>query len=330
MTARRRLWTLVVRGLGLAVLCAVLLRQIEPGSVARALHGLGVGAVALALLLGLLRLLLMGVRWMVLVPRASRPLRWWGYTRYTCLSNAVGLVLPGGFGGDIARSTMLVAALPAGRTGALISVLADRAVGLFSIVFMAGLAAALSPGSPAREWVLLLAGGASLAAALLVFWLRRAGRGQRAGAWLGRRGRVGASAEQIGAALTEIAAHGRGLWSAFALCFPIQLLGFWQAHILARALNVPAGFWEIALATALTWLVIILPISFAGLGLREVSYVYLMGRYGVSAESATALSLAVFAVTVLTAITGFVWLLFPAGHATAGDAARAREQVYGS
>jgi hypothetical protein len=76
----------------------------------------------------------------------------------------------------------------------------------------------------------------------------------------------------------------------------------------------------IPLATVATYF----PVAVAGLGVREVAFVFLFGKVGVAAPDATAASLAMLATYSLLAGAGFVvhllWPLAPAAEPAAEPA----------
>jgi len=65
------------------------------------------------------------------------------------------------------------------------------------------------------------------------------------------------------------------------------------------------------LEAALLWVILAIPISIAGFGVRELTLVYLMAPYRVYASIATAISLGYFAVSVTLGMVGipFVYLV---------------------
>jgi len=75
-------------------------------------------------------------------------------------------------------------------------------------------------------------------------------------------------------------------------------------YCVARALgmNVPLGhfFWIVAIVS----IVQMLPVTLAGVGLREGALVYLLKYEGVAASQAFAFSLAIFSVMVILSLTG--------------------------
>ena len=57
------------------------------------------------------------------------------------------------------------------------------------------------------------------------------------------------------------------------------------------------------------WLITALPISIGGVGVRELSLIWLLGMFGVSSEQAVTLSLLVYINTILIALLALPLLL---------------------
>jgi uncharacterized membrane protein YbhN (UPF0104 family) len=74
--------------------------------------------------------------------------------------------------------------------------------------------------------------------------------------------------------------------------------------LLCFALGIPVGFPQLLWIVAAVSVLQSLPISVAGLGVREGAFVYLLRQQGADPASALALSLTVFAIQVLLAAVG--------------------------
>jgi uncharacterized membrane protein YbhN (UPF0104 family) len=101
--------------------------------------------------------------------------------------------------------------------------------------------------------------------------------------------------------------HGLGPW--FPTRVALYSLGVHVAsaagfYIWALALGAPAGLAEVSWAWACYTLVVLLPITFAGLGAREGVLILLLRPYGVTGADAVALSFIQLAGTLVLALTG--------------------------
>jgi hypothetical protein len=91
------------------------------------------------------------------------------------------------------------------------------------------------------------------------------------------------------------------------------MIYFLQSYLIAKALNFHIGFWEMAGVIIITSAVLLIPITWAGFGTRELSLVVLLAHWGISSESAMAFSLLQFVATFfIGGITGLViWFSHP-------------------
>jgi len=82
---------------------------------------------------------------------------------------------------------------------------------------------------------------------------------------------------------------------------------FISAHyLLTKAFGLDVSFTAIAWVRPLAVLIQLLPVTIAGMGLREGSYMILLGLYGVSQEEAFAYSLGLFSQVILWAFIGIL------------------------
>ncbi len=98
------------------------------------------------------------------------------------------------------------------------------------------------------------------------------------------------------------------LWGAgLAACSLLSNLNFTLcAFLLARALGIPVTFWDMLLVMPAVILAATLPVSFGGWGVREGALVLLLGRCGVPAGQALALSLLFGGFSLLCGLPGLV------------------------
>ena len=83
-----------------------------------------------------------------------------------------------------------------------------------------------------------------------------------------------------------------------------DLLEVLVAYCFARACNIDLAFITIAWMQAIVSLLILLPITLSGLGVREGALVLMTARHGVTAPLALTWSLLIFAGTVAVAAIG--------------------------
>jgi len=95
------------------------------------------------------------------------------------------------------------------------------------------------------------------------------------------------------------------LWALLSVCASAL-----STYFLSRALGIAVGPTAVAAVMSMVTLVVIMPISLAGWGVREVSFVALLGMLGVEADAAFLLSVEVGLLTMLMSLPGAgLWLL---------------------
>jgi hypothetical protein len=83
-----------------------------------------------------------------------------------------------------------------------------------------------------------------------------------------------------------------------------ELLGITAVFCFAQALNLELGFYTVAWMRSAVYLVVLLPLSVLGLGVREVTLVFLTAAYGIIAPRAIAWSFLIFSGTLVGALGG--------------------------
>jgi uncharacterized protein (TIRG00374 family) len=224
-------------------------------------------------------------------------------------STFYGLILPGTLSGGLIRWYKL--ARQGNAVGALASLTWDRLADTVAVAIIGVVGWRLS--QPTAGHAVIGPGLLGVCAALIALYLAgfsravgdivlrpidSAARRLREG-WL--RGKL----EAVGVAARSY--HGRGI--AFPtrvalLSLTVQFVGSVGFFIWAQALGSPVGLAEVTWARACYTLVLLLPITFAGLGAREGVLILLLQPYGVTGADAVALSFIQLGGTLILAILG--------------------------
>ncbi|MFN3825784.1 MAG: lysylphosphatidylglycerol synthase transmembrane domain-containing protein [Pseudorhodobacter sp.] len=275
--------------LGVSVLMlALVMWQVAPQDLWQSLRGVAPGWLALAALALALQILLSALRWQVTARALGMDLprrRALGEYGLAVFSNTF---LPGGVLGDVTRA--LRARHLQGWRRAAASVVIERLAGQVALGLWA-LGAVVVWLGPEPGGLLLA--GAGLIGLMGLLALRRFA--PEAGPAL-RRSWTGAAVwpAQLGLTLAILA---------------LNIFGFWAA---ARAVGVDLPAFAAAFLIPLTLLVMVVPVTVNGWGLREGAAAALWPLMGVGATSAVAASIAFGIACALAAIAGaMVWLLQP-------------------
>ena len=249
------------------------------------------------------------IRWFRLLLAAGIELSFAQTLRAYMIGMFTNNFLPTGFGGDATRA-ILVGRPRSRLVAAITSVLTDRVTSVACLIVVAWLAVVLDPSAIPRSLtaslVAVTAAGviaAVVAAVSLVGGARRAHRlPARLGRWLREsHGTCAGYARDPGLV---------GL--ALVLGVTFQILTVTASWLLARSLGADLPFALLAVVAPTVLLATVLPISIAGFGVREGSYVVLLGAAGVSHTDATLLSLLTGASLAVASLTGAVALLVAA------------------
>jgi uncharacterized membrane protein YbhN (UPF0104 family) len=227
------------------------------------------------------------------------------------------LALPGQITGELLKALRL-AGRSERRAAVFVSIFVDRLTGLVGLAALGVAGLLLDP--PSAGW----SGAAPVLAVLAACALGGvavlcAGVGARA---LERRmttgtGRTVVRRLLLGWLRLSIVGGrglvGRQLAAAVGLGVVSQAFIVAISWAMAGALGIGISFLALTWISAIAALVQLLPISLAGVGPREVTFVSLLGLYGVSANLALALALMLFGVLVLLGLTGGLLEIVPVG-----------------
>ncbi len=288
-----------------AALIGWLLSRVDLGALGRELTAVGLGNVALILVLQLLNTALKSYKWQQLLAadgiRLSHPSAFASYMVGTFFS----VFLPTAIGGDAVRA--VDAARRSGRGMATAtSVVADRVLG-FAAIGLVGLAA-LATGAAAALEAHLCAIGAGLYVVVLVLAILAF---TDAAGWAGvRLGRAGLPRleQALGSVAASIASYRKsgGLVRWTAVSVVAQAIVVVAVWVIARGLAIDAALPYFFAIVPLVSLVESVPVSIFGIGTRDVSYVYLLGLVGVAEAKALSLSLLYVLLTLVYALLGGV------------------------
>ena len=262
----------------------------------------------IALLLAVVSVWITGMRWYLLDPDPAGQMRRWDYFRYSMIGLTANLFMPGAVGGDAVRTAFVAKDLAGHRGVAVAAIIVDRWVGLFSLMLLGTVACAAAVGLEYRAELLavLLVMDVAILAGWIIVRNRRVSDGLlKVVDRPGRPWRVLSSMfEAWRETILFYAGNLRRVVGALVLCVPIHLSWFLIAYLLAREVGIDSSFLALSLVTALSWVITAVPISIGGLGVRELSFVYLLSLQRIEAEPAALLGGFLSAVFVARAILG--------------------------
>lgn len=230
--------------------------------------------------------------------------------------------LPGGTGGDIIKSYFLVKETPDKRAGALLAVVFDRFIGLVALVTITGALISLrfdflsqTPETRRLLWLLLALLGASILALLSTFVIT----GFKLFHLLPKKFPGREKLIEIAAAYHLYARHWRATFVAFGASVVAHLATFATFLCAAYALGARVPLVNFFAIMPVERTISALPISFAGIGLREkVLQIMLHGLCGVPEATAILIGSLSFLIILICCIPGAIVYFFykPSGAVT--------------
>src|SRR5881396_2248686 len=230
--------------------------------------------------------------------------------------------LPGGTGGDIMKSYYLLKETPDKKAGALLAVVFDRFIGLVALVAITATLIALrydflsqKPETRNLLWLLLVLLGASVAFLLATFVISVFKLLHSLPARFPGRDRL----IEISAAYHLYAHHWRATLVAFGASVVAHLATFATFLCAAYALGAAVPLVNFFAVMPIERTISALPISFAGIGLREkVLQIMLNGLCGVPEAKAILIGSLSFIIILICCLPGALVYLFYKPSSAAG------------
>ncbi len=313
-TPKQRLFALLKLAVSI-VLLYLLLRSMDAAVVAGILGRLPIVAIAFACSLLVLQTLVLGLRWWLVMAAIGVPLEYGKIMPHTYMGVFFNQVLPTSFGGDAVRMWHAYrAGVP--KEAAVGSVLLERIGGIVGLVVLTTLGVWYMGGNidnePLRLVLLAMLPLTFLGVAVLASLDRMPKRWRRL---------------PVLTELARLAVDSRRIFFAPGTAVPLLLLSILShalaagaVYAFAQGLRLDLSIWDCLALFPAVILATMIPLSFAGWGIREGAMVALFAFAGVNADTALALSLA-FGVALLAAsLPGCAWWLTWRGAASAETA----------
>jgi uncharacterized protein (TIRG00374 family) len=261
-------------------------------------------------------------RWQLLLASKGihEPIRW--LTKIYFVGYAASQILPTTVGGDAVRMIEHARRRPQAKGEAAGAVLMERAVGAAATLLLVAVGLVLAVGRYDNVQLLVRI-ELAFVAALVLFGVLLFSR--RTNTFLQERILQGERAARLRSALSSLwtALHGyRSQTGALALAlvisFVLQLVRTLAIWMCGEAVGLDLSPLVYIILGPLLFLVMMVPITLNGLGVRESFFVFFLDRFGVGPDAAFAAGFLFFAVTIAAALPGaliFGWSLVRGGPA---------------
>jgi len=270
-----------------------------------------------AFTLALLRLWLLIERWRLLIPTNHRVSRW-DYLRIILASGSINLFVPGILGSDIVRSVMVARGNEKPNNNAFLSVYMDRIIGLSSILLMGLVVSTIVTDFKYRIPVIILT-VTMLSALWFLIWLsRHPSLHQTIKRWALESSNISRFiSSKLNYAISILRDYNPTpsvILFAFGLSIPIHLLWFTMVWMVGHSIGAEVSLSVVSLVTIIVWIATLLPLTIAGIGMRELGFVYLLSQYGLSDAQSILMGLFQSFVLLLFAILGIPFLWYYLWH----------------
>jgi hypothetical protein len=278
--------------------------------------------MAIAVALVLVDRALMAYRWLLLLciidPADRPPLG--EVIRIFFVSTFVGTFLPASVGGDAVRAYSMTRLNVRGRD-AVASVFMDRMLGVASILVMAAVGLLLARDLAGNRTIMssLAVAAAACVGTLVVIFSDAAAR-VAAVAIAMLPARLREFGDGLLASVRRYSSYHGQLASVLLGSVAVQTLRIVQAYFLGRGLGIAAPPGAYFAFVPVILLVMLLPVSFNGIGTSQAAFVWFFGRAGVAAPSAFALSVLFVALGVVGNLPGGI--LYATGERSRRNAHR--------
>ena len=252
----------------------------------------------------------MSWRWQVLLASKGirEPLGW--LTKLYFVSYAAGQVLPTSIGGDAVRIIEHARRRPTAKGEAVAAVLMERVVGATATLVLValGLVAVAGRFDNLRlvVWIEVAFAGLIATATVLLFSRRTSRHVVERVFRPGRRVRL----RSLYLALHEYRSRPGVLAVVLVATLAVQLPRFLAIWLCGEAVGVGISPLPYLLLGPLLLLVVMVPVTINGLGVREAFFVAFLAQFGVAADAALATGVLYFAITVAASLPGGFILLW--------------------
>ncbi len=267
--------------------------------------------IAVIPLIHMICVLLRSVRLKAILGTVDLPIPLWWLSLNHLKGTFFKSFLPGGIGGDIYRAYTITKKTECGPES-VFSIMMEKVIGIASLLLVC--VASLAYGT---YWIVHpvfndLAGRVLSACVAFVGLIIIAAFLMRAG--LGARNPLAPTSwgdlKRINEKMFCFQSNGVTLLTIVILSLLLQIAVVSWYFAISRSMEIHLSFWVFMLTIPLVELLLMLPISIGGIGVRETAFVILLRPFGLTIADAISFSLLTFVVTTITRIvsgTPFLW-----------------------
>jgi len=300
-----RLLTFAKIAFGLTLICIISWR-FDPHSILNAIGSYSILPVLIAVLLFLLASLIATSRWRLYVPG----FRYKVLLRLFFIGQFYGMLLPGQLAGEAVKAYR-IAKGQAEKTSLITSVIVDRVVSTLAMLFLGAFGLGLTPLDISPALSISLFSLTALLCAMLIglripvvfaFFVGASEQFRRIGP---RSAKAASAIDRFLSVWRDYSKAPFTLLLSFVLALVFHFMAVALYAILAFDLGIHVTLVDWLWINAVVSLALVLPVTIAGIGVREGVLIGSLGILGVPGEQAIALSIGLFALMVLGALIGW-------------------------
>lgn len=307
----KRLLHTLIRVVVSVSLISFLLIRADLSEMWSALESAILWLMVIALILSFLRVIVSAYRWQVMLSAKGMRIPLGTLTIYYLVGGFFNLFLPTVLGGDVMRGYEL-----ARSSGKILdsasTVVMERIVGFLALFVICWVSLPFGYRLMAGTSVPYIVAGASVAFAVLVLSFLNSRVTDRVAslASIIKRWNLPERIRAFVASLRSLAQSRAVMVKAFLISLVFQFIGILSTYCISEALRLEVPFTYFLIVMPVIWVLMMIPISISGIGVREAAFVLFFTQVGLSDEQAILLSLLFFVLTVVAGLVGgalFAW-----------------------
>lgn len=207
--------------------------------------------------------------------------------------------LPSSLGGDAIRAILLNKE-GVSKTNSFLLIATERTIGFYALLLIAAISVFLWI-LPANWSGLIIVSfiGFSLFFVLLFFVKRKSNNSLFA---------------KFGTFVSVLKDQPKIILNCLFLSLIFQLIGVFISFYISKTIHANGNFYHYMTIVPMVWVFTMLPISFGGLGLREISFTYLLSFIAVSAEEAAMISIGTYFTMIFSGVIGLIFIVRNVGY----------------
>ena len=302
---KRRLLPIILRLLVSGSLIAILLSLVNLSELGHALQSASIWYLLVALLLVFLRLIIMAYRWHIMLSEKGMSVPFYSLTAIYFVGRFFSRFLPTVIGGDIVRGYEL-SKISHRLVDSAATIVMERILGfvaafivcwislIFGYRYLEGTNIPAIIGGMSFGFILLLAVMFNATLMTRILSLSR----------VIKRWNIEGKLIKAYRSLHAFTASRDVLVKGLLVSCIHQIVGIAVAFFVSQALGLEVPFVYFLVAIPMIWIIMMIPVSIAGLGVREGAFVLFFTQYGVSSENSLLLSLLIFGLNMVIALFG--------------------------